>query len=90
MGEIRKFVSDQNSYCLLRNCYWFQKKYRSKDKAGRISGQRLTLHEWKGSATRPGHFLEEAFYDPETKTWFGVSDENPLIAKEIQSQGNAW
>jgi hypothetical protein len=41
------------------------------------------------SAARPGHSLEEAFYDSETKTWFGVSDENPLIAKEIQSQGNA-
>ncbi|KAI3658397.1 hypothetical protein MP638_001397 [Amoeboaphelidium occidentale] len=39
-----------------------------------------------GAAVRPYDSLEEAFYDHETKTWFGVSDENPLIAKDIQTE----
>jgi hypothetical protein len=35
------------------------------------------------SPVRPGHSLQDAFYDPEATSWFGISDENPLIVKTI-------
>ncbi|KAI3658528.1 hypothetical protein MP638_004839 [Amoeboaphelidium occidentale] len=44
----------------------------------------------KGAAARPGYSLKDAFYDAETKKWFGVSDENPLIAKNIQTQSDVY
>ncbi|KAI3655768.1 hypothetical protein MP638_007557, partial [Amoeboaphelidium occidentale] len=38
------------------------------------------------AAARPGHSIEEAFYNDEAKSWFGISGREPLIAKVIQTR----
>jgi hypothetical protein len=37
--------------------------------------------EGKGSPAEPYDSLQDAFYDPNTKKWFGTSGKEPLIAK---------
>jgi DNA polymerase III delta prime subunit len=40
-----------------------------------------------GTPARPGLSLKDAFYDSQSKSWFGISDENPLIAKAFPREG---
>ncbi|KAI3655887.1 hypothetical protein MP638_006821 [Amoeboaphelidium occidentale] len=65
----------------------FKKAIISEIKLKESAGAFDVFIDVSGTPARPGHFLKDSFYDSQSKSWFGISDENPLIAKAIPREG---